>query len=79
MRKFEAHFARLGHQPLHLRAQVRVFFNQQLLALQYWRQSLRELAFKNVGEVFEQFLQLLELGRGLIPLQFQARGTGLIL
>tara|TARA_B100002051_G_scaffold51771_1_gene46876 strand:+ start:517 stop:693 length:177 start_codon:yes stop_codon:yes gene_type:complete len=58
---------------------VLVLFNQQLLALQYRGQALRELAFKNVGEVFEQFLQLFELGRGLISLQFQACGTGLIL
>ena len=59
--KFEAHFARLGHQPLHLRAQVLVFFNQQLLALQHRCEALRELAFKNVGEVFKQFFQLLSL------------------
>tara|TARA_E500000178_G_scaffold164560_1_gene163941 strand:- start:2413 stop:2652 length:240 start_codon:yes stop_codon:yes gene_type:complete len=77
--EFEAHFARLGHQALHLRAQVLVFLNQQLLALQHWGEALRELAFKNVGEVFQQAFQLLELGSGLIPLQFQARGAGLIL
>jgi len=77
--KFEAHFTRLGHQPLHLGAQVLVLFNQQLLALQHRCEALRELAFKNVGEVFEEFFQLLELGSGLVPLQFQARGTGLIL
>tara|TARA_Y100000991_G_scaffold73161_1_gene55065 strand:- start:95 stop:334 length:240 start_codon:yes stop_codon:yes gene_type:complete len=77
--KLEAHFAWLGHQPLHLRAQVLVFLHQQFLALQHWGQALRELAFKNVGEVFQQAFQLLELGSGLIPLEFQARGTGLIL
>tara|TARA_B100001939_G_scaffold48290_1_gene37706 strand:- start:1544 stop:1702 length:159 start_codon:yes stop_codon:yes gene_type:complete len=48
-----------------------VFLHQQLLAFQHRLQSLRELAFKNSRELFQQSFQFGQARFGLLALKIQ--------